>query len=126
MNNRKASLRMDAFPHLITSNLCFLDLDLGQKGFQKSLGAFSAISARGVCHASAWVTRSRHLGVFLITRSLCSRVRVICVLLKARIRVSHAFASLPFRARHAAVSSIRSRRCPFLQNSIFVCFLSVL
>ena len=111
---------MDAFPHFITSNLCLLDLDLGQKGFQKSLGAFSVISGGWrlsrirVSHAVA------SSGVFLITRSLRSSVRVICVLLKAHVRVSHAFASLLFRARHAAASSMRSRRCQFLQKLHFV------
>ena len=31
---------MDAFPHFITSGLCCLYLDLGQKGLQNSLGAY--------------------------------------------------------------------------------------
>ena len=116
----RASLWMEAFSHFITSNMCFLDLDLGQKGFQKSLGAFSIISGAWrlscvrVGHA---VTSS---GVFLITRSLRSCVRIICVLLMARVRVSHAFASLSFRTGHAAASSMRSRRCQFLQNLHFV------
>ena len=36
---------MDAFPRFITSNLRLLDLDLGQKRLQKSLGVFSVISS---------------------------------------------------------------------------------
>ena len=111
---------MDAFPHFITSGLCLLDLDLGQKGLQKLLGAFSAISGAWplsrvrVGHAVA------SSGIFCVTRSRQSCVRVICVSLKARIHISHAFASLPFRARHAAASSMRSRRCQFLQKLNFV------
>ena len=111
---------MDTFLHFITSNMCLLDLDLGQKGTQKSLGAFSVISGAWrlsrvrVGHAVA------SSGVFLVTRSLRSCVRIIYVLLMARVRVSHAFASLSFRARHAAASSMRSRRCQFLQKLHFV------
>ena len=111
---------MDAFPHFITSGLCLLDLDFGQKGLQKSLGAFSTIfgawplSRVRVGHAVA------SSGVFLVLRSPRSCVRVICVLLKARVRVSHAFASLSFRTGHAAASSMRSRRCQFLQKLHFV------
>ena len=88
---------MDAFSHFITSDLCLLDLDLGQKGLQKSMGAFSAISGAWplsrvrVGHAVA------SSGVFLIMRSLRSCVRVIYVLLKARVRVSHVAASLLLR-----------------------------
>ena len=69
---------MDAFPHFITSDLCLLDLDLGQKGLQKSLGAFSVISGAWPlsrvrvghavasfgafpCHAVASVMRPRHV-----------------------------------------------------------------
>ena len=120
---------MDAFPHFITSGLCLLNLDLGQKGLQKSLGAFSAISG-------AWpLSRVRvghvvaSFGVLLVTRSRRSRVRVVCDLLKSRGRVSHAVASLPLRFWHAIASSMRSRGCQFLKSSvshfpsIFVCFL---
>ena len=111
---------MDAFSHFITSDLCLLDLDLGQKGLQKSLGAFSVISGAWplsrvrVGHAVA------SSGVFLITRSLRPCVRIICVLLKARVRVIYAFASRSLRARHVAASPTRSRRCQFLQKLHFV------
>ena len=111
---------MDAFPHFITSDLCLLDLDLGQKGLQNSLGAFSAISGAWplsrvrVCHS---VTS---FGAFLVTRSRQSCDRVMCVLLKARGRVSHAAASLLIRAWHAIASSMRSRGCQFLQGLRFV------
>ena len=105
---------MDAFPHFITSGLCLLDLDLGQKGLQKSLGAFSVIS--GVWPLSR--VRVGHavasFGAFLVTRSRQSCGRVICVLLKARGRISHAAASLLLRAWHASASPMRSRGCQFL------------
>ena len=69
---------MDAFPHFITSGLCCLYLDLGQKGLQKSLGAYSvnsdtwplsrvrvghAVASFGAfpCHAVASVMRPRHM-----------------------------------------------------------------
>ena len=89
---------MDAFPYFITSGLCLLDLDLGQKRLQNLLGEFSVISGAWplsrirVGHAVA------SFGVFLVTRSRQSCVRVICVSLKARDRVNHAVTSLPFRA----------------------------
>ena len=117
---------MDAFSHFITSDLCLLDLDLGQKGLQKSLGAFFVISGAWplsrvrVGHAVA------SSGVFLITRSLRSCVRVICVLLKAHVRVIHTFALLSLRAGHAAASFMRSRRCQFLQKTPFCAFLPFL
>lgn len=105
---------MDAFPHFITSDLCLLDLDLGQKRLQKSLGAFSVISGAWslsrirVGHAVA------SFGVFLVTRSRQSCVCIICVSLKARGHVIHAVASLPFRA------GMRSRRpCDRVVGSFF-------
>ena len=69
---------MDVFPHFITSDLCLLDLELGQKGLQKLLGAFSVISGAWPlsrvrvghvvasfgafpCHAVASVMRPRHV-----------------------------------------------------------------
>ena len=123
---------MDAFPHFITPDLCLLDLDLGQKGLQNLLGAFSVISG-------AWpLSRVRvghsvaSIGVFLVTRLLQSCVRVICISLKVRDRVNHTVVSLPFRA------GMRPRRpcdrvtASFFKNSvlcfpsIFVCFLSIL
>ena len=67
---------MDAFPHFITSDLCLLDLDLGQKGLQTLLGVFSVIygawplSRVRVGHAVA------SIGVFLVARSRQSCVRV--------------------------------------------------
>ena len=107
-------------PHFITSNLCFLDLDLGQKGLQNLLGAFSVISGAWplsrVCVGHAVAS----FGVFLGMRSCQSCDRVICISLEVRDSVSHAFASLSFRARHAAASSMRSRRCQFLQKLHFV------
>ena len=111
---------MDAFPHFITSGLCLLDLDLGQKGLQKLLGAFSAISGAWplsrvrVGHAVA------SLGVFLVTRSRQSCDRVICISLEARGRVSHAAASLLLRSWHASASPMRSRGCQFLRKLRFV------
>ena len=123
---------MDAFSHFITSGLCLLDLDLGQKRLQNLLGAFSVISGAWplsrirVGHAVA------SFGVFLVTRSRQSCDRVICVSLEARGHVSHAAASMPFRA------GMRPRRpcdrvaANFFNNSIlrfssiFVCLLSIL
>ena len=111
---------MEAFPHFITSGLCCLYLDLGQKGLQNSLGAYSVISGAWplsrvrVGHAVA------SFGVFLVTHSLWSCIRVICVLLRAHGRVGYAVVSLPFCAGHAAASSMRSRRCQFLQKLHFV------
>ena len=108
-----------------------LDLDLGQKMVQKSLGAFSAIFARGVCHASAWVTRSRHLEFCSSARPRQSRVRINYVLLKACVRAVHAFASLLFalsmrprrpRVRVTAFSS-KLHFCAFLPV-LYVSFLS--
>ena len=105
---------MDAFPHFVTSGLCLLDLDLGQKGLQKSLGAFSAISGAWplsrvrVGHAVA------SSGVFLVTLSRRSSVRVICDSLKARGRVSHAlFALACGRVVHAIASLPVSSKTPF-------------
>ncbi|QHO19353.1 uncharacterized protein DS421_11g328130 [Arachis hypogaea] len=86
---------MDAFPHFITSGLCLLDLDLGQKGLQKSLGAFSAISGAWplsrvrVDHAVA------SFGAFLTTRSRQSCGRVAASLRLACVRVAHAIAWMP-------------------------------
>ena len=123
---------MDAFPHFITSGLCLLDLDLGQKGLQKSLGAFSVTSGAWplsrvrVGHAVA------SSGVFLVTRSLQSCVCVICVSLKAHDRVNDAVASLPFRAGMRLrrpcdrVTASFSKNSVLCFPSIFVCFLSIL
>ena len=109
---------MDAFPHFITSNLCLLDLDLGQKGSQKSLVAFSAVFACGVCHVSAWVTRSRHLEFSL------SRVRFGHASASSAFCSRRAFASFTHSrcAGHAAASFTRSRRCQFLQKLHFVLY----
>ena len=84
---------MEAFPHFITSGLCCLYLDLGQKGLQNSLGAYSvnsdtwllsrvrvgnAIASFGAFpyHAVASVTRPRRMRFALGTRSRrpCDRV----------------------------------------------------
>ncbi|QHN85753.1 uncharacterized protein DS421_16g540080 [Arachis hypogaea] len=123
---------MDAFPHFITSDMCLLDLDLGQKGLQKLLGAFSVLSGAWplsrirVGHAVA------SFGVFLATRSLQSCVRVICILLKARDRVIHAVTSLPFRAGMRSHRPCDRVTASFFTNSvlcfpsIFVCFLFIL
>ena len=109
---------MEAFPHFITSGLCCLYLDLGQKGLQNSLGAYSVISG-------AWpLSRVRvghtvaSFGVFLVTRSRQSCGRVICVLLKACGRVSHAAASLLFAL------GMRSRRpCDRVDATFFKNFV---
>ncbi|QHO53238.1 uncharacterized protein DS421_2g46120 [Arachis hypogaea] len=99
---------MEAFPHFITSSLCFLDLDLGQKGLQKLLGVFSVIfgawplSRVRVSHAAA------SSGVFIVTRSLQSCVCIICVSLMARARVNHAVASIT-RSRHCHFVLARGR-----------------
>ena len=79
-----------------------------KKGFRICCEHFLQFLGRGLCHASAWVTRSRHLGLFLATRSRQSRVRVVCVLLMSRGRVSHAVGSLHLRFWHAIASSMRS------------------
>ncbi|QHN77510.1 uncharacterized protein DS421_19g653330 [Arachis hypogaea] len=49
-----------------------------------------------------------------------SGVRVICVLLMARVRVVHAYASMPFHTRHVFALSMRSRRCLFFKTPFFV------
>ena len=104
---------MDAFLHFITSGLCLLDLDWAKQGFRIRYEHFLQFLVRGLCHASAWVTRSRHLELFLATRSRQSCDSVMCILLKARGRVSHAAASLLIRAWHAIASSMRSREYQF-------------
>ena len=111
---------MGAFPQFITSGLCYLYLDLGQKGLQNSLGAYSVnsytwpLSRVRVGHTVA------SFGAFLVTRSRQSCDHVIFVLLKAHGRVSHAAASLLLCAWHASASPMRSRGCQFLQKLRFV------
>ena len=103
---------MDAFLHFITSNLCFLYLDLGQKGLQKLLGAYSvnydtwplsrvrvghAVASSGAFpfHAVASVTRPRR-GCSTQGAQLCQSCgRVAASLLLARDRVVHAIAWIP-------------------------------
>ena len=105
---------MGEFPHFITSGLCCLYLDLGQKGLQNSLGAYSVnfdmwpLSRVRVGYAVA------SFGAFLVTRSRQLGGRIICVLLKVRGRVIHAVASLLIRTWHASASPMRSRGCQFL------------
>ena len=115
---------MDACPHFITSGLCCLYWDLGQKRLQNSLGAYSV-------NSDTWPL---------------SRGRVIWSFSLPRGRVSHATASCAFCLRRAVALVMRSHRCffasgtrsrrpchrvntSFLQSSvlpspsIFVCFL---
>ena len=103
---------MDAFLHFITSNLFCLYLDLGQKGLQKSLGAFSAIfgawplslvrvghavASFGAfpCHAVASVTRPHRMRSAYGARSRQSCGRVAADLCLARDRFVHAIAWMP-------------------------------
>ena len=123
---------MDAFLHFITSNLCFLYLDMGQKGLQKLMGAYSvnsdtwplsrvrvghAVASSGSfpCHAYTSVTRTRHLRSAQGRRPRQSRVRVDAFSHQACGCVVHAFASLPF--------SSKLHFCAFLPF-LYVSFLS--
>ena len=103
---------MEAFPHFITSGLCCLHLDLGQKGLQNLLGAYSVISGAwplsrvrvghavasfgaSPFHAVASVMRPRHVRSTQGARSRQSCGRVAADLCLARDRVIHAIAWIP-------------------------------
>ncbi|QHN82995.1 uncharacterized protein DS421_20g700760 [Arachis hypogaea] len=70
----------------------FLDLELGRKRVQKSLGAFSADSC-------TWrLSRVRVVHAFALSRSFpCHAYASFAFYSKHAVRVSHAFASMPFR-----------------------------
>ena len=86
---------MDAFLHFITSNLCCLCLDLGQKWLQESLGAYSV-------NSDTWPL---------------SRGRVVWSFSLPCGRVGHVSASWVFYLRRAVASVMRPRRCFFASGT---------
>jgi len=89
----KACSWMDAFPHFIASNLCFLGWKLGQKQPRNCPQWFLLRSGHGK------VTRRRH-----------PRVCVDCIFARSYVRMIHAFASPGFREAMANYISLWSPR----------------